>query len=115
MKINYKRSGARAIRWALENYLLIFEDGALRLDLNELAGATPVFLAISEDEEGRLVPGPGVRYVAELRIPAKTWHTEKIGFTDDFGYPALRKVWDPVDPDEAELTLWPAKENSDEF
>ena len=115
MKINYKKSGARAIRWALEDYLLIFNDGALKLDLDELACSSPVFLAISEDAAGNLITGSGIRYAAELRIPARTYHTEKIGFTDDFGYPALRKVGAPVDLNEVELTLWPAKEISDEL
>ena len=32
---------------------------------------------------------------------------EKIGYTDDFGYPALRKICLPADADSVELTLWP--------
>ena len=52
----------------------------------------------------------GWRYAAELDLPAKQYAIEKIGYADDYGYPALRKVALPYTAEDAVLTLWAKKE-----
>jgi len=109
MTVRYKNAGTYPA-YAWDGKILTI--GELQLDLYELAQHEPIHLAISADAEGKLALGCGYRYVAELDVPSKRFTMEKIGFTDDFGYPALRKVELPYPAEDAVLTLWAEKEGT---
>ena len=109
MKVLYKNAGV-CPAWRLEGALLSLRGGALTLDLDALTRDDPAFLLVSEDADRRLVLGPGRRFVAELRLPARRYAVEKIGFADDFGFPALRRVALPFSAEDVVLTLWAEKE-----
>ena len=106
MKISYKKNGGPVCDWALTDNILTF-DGALSLDLEALSADGPRTLYISRNDDGETILGCGDRYIAEVKLPPREYRIEKIGYTDDFGYPALRKICLPVDADSVELTLWP--------
>lgn len=108
MKIRYKNSGTYP-SWGLDGTMLTL-GGALHLNLPALAKDTPAHYVISADPDGKLALGIGWRYAAELDLPAKQYAIEKIGYTDDYGYPALRKVALPYTAEDAVLTLWAKKE-----
>jgi len=108
MKVQYKNAG-RYPAYDLNGTQLTL-GSTLTVDLAELAKDAPAYYVISADAEGTLALGTGLRYVAELSLPAKQYAIEKIGYTDDFGYPALRKVALPYTAEDAVLTLWAEKE-----
>ena len=107
MKVQYKNPGSYP-DYALSGTVLTI--GALTLDLAALAQEVPVHVVISEDAAGNLALGTGRRYVAELELPAKPYVIEKIGYADDYGYPALGKRFLPYPTEDAVLTLWAKKE-----
>jgi hypothetical protein len=57
----------------LSGTLVAFRDGELTINLAEYEQDYPVHIDISEDEQGKLVTGPGYRYLAEIDIPARTY------------------------------------------
>ena len=95
--------------YRLEGTVLTLKN-TFSLDIADLMHDEPVRLFISEDESGRLLIGSARRYVAELELPARQYVTEKLGFVDDHGYPALRRRELPPSADGAVLTLWPEEE-----
>ena len=95
----------RYVAFALDGTRISLSDGALTLDLSAFERDYPVHLDISADETGALVLGPSRRYVAELDIPARMVAIIP-GDADDFGFPKLRKVPEPLDTDSIKLTLW---------
>ena len=110
MKLQYKNAGVYPAYTLSGTELTLAE--RLTLDLATLAQDEPVHLIVSADREGNLALGFGWRYVAELDLPAKPFRMEKIGYTDDFGYPALRKAYLPYPAEDAVLTLWAEKEGN---
>ena len=109
MKVRYKNAGSYP-SYSLDGSVLTI--GKLRLDLAELARDEPQHLTVSADEAGRLMLGAGYRYVAELDLPARRYAIEKIGYTDDFGCPALRKAELPYPTEDVVLTLWAEEEGT---
>ncbi len=107
MTIRYKNAGSYPA-YSLTGHILTI--GELQLELAALAQDEPLHLTVSADAADRLMLGTGYRYVAELDLPAKQYAIEKIGYTDDFGYPALCKVELPYPLEDIELTLWAEKE-----
>ena len=108
MTVRYKNAGTSYPAYSFDGHILTVNE--LQLDVYALAQHDPEHRAISADAAGKLSIGSGWRYVAELELPAKRFGIEKIGYTDDFGYPALRKVELPYPADEIVLTLWAEKE-----
>lgn len=109
MTIRYKDEGRPGgVAWRLAGAKLTL-GGQLELDLEALAGDDPVSLCVSETRDGRLTLGPAWRYVAELSLPARQSRIEKLGYTDDFGYPALGRRRLPLALEDAVLTLWPGR------
>ena len=108
MTVRYKNTGASFPAYSFDGHILTIN--GLELDVYALAQHEPAHLVISADAAGKLSVGTGRRYVAELELPAKRFGIEKIGYTDDFGYPALRKAELPYPADEIVLTLWAEKE-----
>ena len=92
--------------WRLDGTVLTL-GGTFSLDIAALMQNEPVRLFISRDEKGGLCLGPARRDAAELELPARRYAAEKIGFTDDHGFPALRLRELPPDMDGVTLTLWP--------
>lgn len=107
MTVRYKNAGSYP-SYSLDGHVLTI--GGLRLDLAALAQDEPLHLTISADTAGRLTLGDGHRYVAELDLPAKKYAIEKTGYTDDYGFPALRKAELPYPAEDALLTLWAEKD-----
>ena len=95
--------------WALDGTVLTL-GGTFSLDIADLMQNESAHIFISRDEEGVLCLGPARRYIAELELPARRYAVEKIGFTDDHGFPALRLRELPPDMDGVTLTLWPEEE-----
>ena len=112
MKVTYKNDKCGRVfpEWTLDGALLTLRGGALTLDLDALTRDDPALLLVMEDAQGRLALGEGRRYVAELRLPARRYAVEKIGFADDFGFPALRRVALPFSAEDVVLTLWAERE-----
>ena len=108
MKVEHKNEGSY-VDYSFEGTVLNFRGGEVVLELAGLQRGYPVKVAISEDSAGNLTTGAAWRYVAEVDIPAKCAAVERTGAVNPFGFPILRRVYDPFDADDVILTLWAVK------
>lgn len=53
-----------------------------------------------------VIPGWSTSFVAQIDIPARTYHEEDLGQVDEHGSQVLEQVADPYDPEKTTLTLW---------
>lgn len=112
MKVAYMTPEAekRHIQYELEknNRLTLGDELAIRLDKYERDEAA--HLDVCVDCYGNLIlgviPGTAQRYAAQVDIPARTYHDEDSGRTNEDGEPVILPVADPYNPDNTTLTLW---------
>lgn len=89
------------IEYTVEDTVIAFGEGedTLALNLAEIQDEWNIHLLICFDKAGNLILGPGLTYVAEIDIPAITWHEEGEG-------EEAHSEPDPLDMDKVMLTLW---------
>lgn len=111
MIIHYKTPEAedRHIEYGLRNNRLTLDD-ELTIKLDKYERDEDAHIDICEDRYGNLVmgviPGIATKYVAQIDIPARTYHDEETGETNENDEPVIVPVPDPYDPANTTLTLW---------
>lgn len=111
MIIQYKTPAAedRHIDYSLRNNRLTFDD-KLTIKLDKYERDENAHIDICEDRYGNLVMGviPGIttKYVAQIDIPARTYHDEETGESNENDEPVIVPVPAPYDPANTTLTLW---------
>lgn len=107
MNIISKNDGAK-VAYTVRDNRITFDD-QLTINLERYERDDAVHIDICQDKYGGLVAGmiPGVaeRYVAQLDIPARSYHFEPDG-EDAEGRPKQKKVAQPLDMERVTLTLW---------
>ena len=91
--------------FALDGTRLTLGHGALILELSDHQQDWPVQLDVCDEADGRLVLGLGLRYAAQVDLPARAFTIVK-GKPDNMGFQQLSKVTEPLDPAHVSLTLW---------
>ena len=97
MIIVHKNPGQK-INYTVEGTVIVFDE-ELTIDLSAYQEDWDIHLLICYDSAKKLIVGPGRTYVAELDIPAITYHEE--GEDEE-----AQSVPDPLDMDKVTLTLW---------
>jgi hypothetical protein len=105
MKIIKKNEGPY-VQYDLTETTLSFRNGELILDMREYQRGYPVWLDVCEDKSGGLMIGPSYKYVAQIRIPARTFRLVKKGYSDDLGIEQASREPVPFDVDKVTLALW---------
>lgn len=115
MIINYKTPEAeeRHVPYEIEGNLLTIDD-YLTLKLHKYEQDEDRHLDICRDKMGGVImgviPGVAITYVAQIDIPARTYHEEETVETNENGEPIKIPVPDPYDPAKTTLTLWETEE-----
>ncbi len=101
----YKRgSEGNNIPFEMKECCICFAD-ELTLNLPKYERDDDVHLDICRNELGMLMVGGGVKYVAELDIPARQY-TEYEDGVDEEGRPVIKKEAVPFCVSNVKLTLW---------
>lgn len=110
MNIIYKTPEAQTNHVDYEidgNYLTV---GAITLRLDKYERDYDIHMDICRDKFGNLttgvIPGWSILYVAQIDIPARTYHEVDSGETNDDGEAIMKPEADPFDMSKATLTLW---------
>ena len=115
MKIVYKTPEAEEnhIPYEESGNFLTFDD-TLTLNLAKYESDDDRHMDICKDKMDSLttgvIPGWTTMYVAQIDIPARTYHDEETEDMDEKGEPVIKKVPDPYDPEKTTLTLWKTEE-----
>ena len=116
MKVIYKTPEAKKnhLEYDLEGTRLTIND-ELSIKLDKYERNEDAHLDICVDCYGNLVlgviPGLAQRYAAQIDIPARTYHDEDSGKTNEDGESIILLVADPYNPDNTTLTLWEMEVN----
>jgi len=107
-----RRSEQPKLAYTIESNVLKFEMQAdennnLTIDLAEAQRGYAYRICISEDASGRLVRGEGMRYLAEVQVPARVHEIYGKGYADDMGIEQVGRRTLPLDPADVRVTLWP--------
>lgn len=114
MIINYKTPEAeeRHVDYSIEGNFLTVDYLSMKLDRYEKDD--PVHIDICQDKMGNLstgvIPGWSEKYIAQVDIPARTYHEEETEETNEDGEKITIPVPDPYDPGKTTLTLWETEE-----
>ena len=114
MIIKYKTPEAeeRHIDYSVKGSTLTVDYLTMKLD--RLEKDDPVHVDICRDKMGNLttgvIPGWSTEYVAQIDIPAGTYHQEETEETNMEGEKMTTLVPDPYDPAKTTLTLWETEE-----
>ncbi len=115
MKIQYKTPAAedRHIEYELKKTRLTFDD-ELTIKLDKYERDEDAHIDICTDRYGNLVmgviPGIATHYVAQIDIPARTYHDEETGENNEDGEPKPAPVPDEYDQADTTLSLWETEE-----
>lgn len=115
MIIKYKTPAAeeKHIDYSVKGSNLTLDD-TITLKLNKYEKDDDTHIDVCSDKFGNLVTGviPGVatKYVAQIDIPARTYHEEQTDETTEDGETVTVPVPDPYDPAKTTLTLWETEE-----
>lgn len=115
MKVIYKTPEAKKnhLEYELEGTRLTIND-ELSIKLDKYERNEDAHLDVCIDCYGNLVlgviPGLAQRYAAQIDIPARTYHDEDSGKTNEDGESIILPVADPYNPDNTTLTLWEMEE-----
>ena len=108
MNIIHKNDGAK-IPYTIRGSKITFDDEVM-YNLTKYERDEASHIDLCRDKFGNLVsgviPGTAERYVAQIDIPARTYHDEDSGEVNDDGEPIIRPVADPFNVDNVTLTLW---------
>lgn len=115
MIIKYKTPGAeeRHIEHSLRGNSLTLDD-EITLKVNKYEQDDDRHIDICRDKMGNLttgvIPGWSEEYVAQIDIPARTYHEVDSGKQDEEGNQIMIPEADPYDPANTTLTLWETEE-----
>jgi hypothetical protein len=104
VQVREKTTGEK-IQWEQRGYTLSFDDDALCVKATKYQMDEATVVDICEDRQGRLVIGAasGVRYVAQVEIPAAEYEETVTGEGDEQTTERIRK---PLDMADVVLVLW---------
>lgn len=116
MKVIYKTLEAKKnhLEYKLEETRLTIND-ELSIKLDKYERDEDAHLDVCMDCYGNLVlgviPGLAQRYAVQIDIPARTYHDEDSGKTNEDGESIILPMADPYNPDNTTLTLWEMEVN----
>ena len=111
MIIKYKTPGAKKkhAQYSAEGSWLTVAD-AININLAKYERDDDFHMDICSDAFGNLttgvIPGYSEKYVAQIDIPARTYHTVEGEETAEDGSKVLVREADPYNPANTTLTLW---------
>lgn len=114
MKIKYMTPEAetRHIAYETEGNTLTVDYLSFKLD--RIEKDYDIHMDICRDKFGNLstgvIPGLSMAYVAQIDIPARTYHETDSGEMTEEGDPIMVPEADPYDPEKTTLTLWETEE-----
>lgn len=100
------------IAYALDGTVLTLGDGAVSIDLAERQSDTEVVIDVCLNN-GLLIEGIGLWYVATIVIPPRRYHLVDTGKTDENGAAIMAPEAVPLDLDAVVLNLWALPKTSE--